>query len=40
MSQHQMMTQVRKRSEWYEWRHGMPALTKNYTVIVPDLRGL
>jgi pimeloyl-ACP methyl ester carboxylesterase len=25
---------------WYEWRHIMPALTKNYTVIVPDLRGL
>jgi hypothetical protein len=26
-------------SEWFEWRHVMPALTKNYTVIVPDLRG-
>lgn len=25
---------------WYEWRHIMPALTKDYTVIVPDLRGL
>src|SRR4029453_13471515 len=25
---------------WYEWRHVMPALTKNYTVIAPDLRGL
>ncbi len=25
---------------WYEWRHIMPALAKNYTVIVPDLRGL
>jgi pimeloyl-ACP methyl ester carboxylesterase len=25
---------------WYEWRHEMPALAKNYTVIVPDLRGL
>jgi hypothetical protein len=24
---------------WYEWRHIMPALAKNYTVIVPDLRG-
>ena len=24
----------------YEWRHVMPALAKNYTVIVPDLRGL
>ena len=22
---------------WYEWRHIMPALAKNYTVIVPDL---
>ena len=22
---------------WYEWRHVMPALAKNYTVIVPDL---
>jgi hypothetical protein len=21
---------------WYEWRHVMPALAKNYTVIVPD----
>ena len=25
---------------WYEWRHVMPAMAKNYTVIVPDLRGL
>jgi pimeloyl-ACP methyl ester carboxylesterase len=25
---------------WYEWLHVMPALAKNYTVIVPDLRGL
>jgi pimeloyl-ACP methyl ester carboxylesterase len=25
---------------WYEWIHIMPALAKNYTVIVPDLRGL
>jgi pimeloyl-ACP methyl ester carboxylesterase len=25
---------------WYEWRHVMPALAKNYIVIVPDLRGL
>ncbi len=25
---------------WYAWRHIMPALAKNYTVIVPDLRGL
>ena len=24
---------------WYEWRHVMPALAKNYTVIAPDLRG-
>ena len=24
---------------WYEWRHIMPSLAKNYTVIVPDLRG-
>jgi pimeloyl-ACP methyl ester carboxylesterase len=24
---------------WYEWRHIMPALAKNYTVLVPDLRG-
>jgi pimeloyl-ACP methyl ester carboxylesterase len=24
---------------WYEWRHVMPALAKNFTVIVPDLRG-
>jgi hypothetical protein len=23
---------------WYEWRHVMPALAKNYTVIAPDLR--
>src|SRR6185312_15100912 len=25
---------------WYEFRHVMPALAKNYTVIAPDLRGL
>ncbi|MGH9987578.1 MAG: alpha/beta fold hydrolase [Nitrososphaeraceae archaeon] len=25
---------------WYEWRHVMPALARNYTVVVPDLRGL
>src|SRR5919107_3189722 len=25
---------------WYEWRHIMPTLARNYTVIVPDLRGL
>jgi pimeloyl-ACP methyl ester carboxylesterase len=25
---------------WYEWRHVMSALAKNYTVIIPDLRGL
>src|SRR5215211_3592272 len=25
---------------WYEWRHIMPALAENYTVIVSDLRGL
>jgi pimeloyl-ACP methyl ester carboxylesterase len=25
---------------WYEWRHVMPALARNYTVIVPDLPGL
>jgi pimeloyl-ACP methyl ester carboxylesterase len=25
---------------WYEWRHIMPALAKNYTIIAPDLRGL
>ena len=24
---------------WYQWRHIMPALAKNYTVIAPDLRG-
>ena len=24
---------------WYEWRHIMPALAKNYTVIAPDVRG-
>ncbi len=24
---------------WYEWRHTMPALAKNYTVIEPYLRG-
>jgi len=25
---------------WYEWHHVIPVLAKNYTVIVPDLRGL
>jgi pimeloyl-ACP methyl ester carboxylesterase len=25
---------------WYEWRHIMPDLAKQYTVIAPDLRGL
>lgn len=25
---------------WYEWHKVMPALANNYTVIVPDLRGL
>jgi pimeloyl-ACP methyl ester carboxylesterase len=25
---------------WYQWRHVMPILAKNYTVIAPDLRGL
>jgi pimeloyl-ACP methyl ester carboxylesterase len=25
---------------WYAWRHVMPALAKNHTVIAPDLRGL
>ena len=25
---------------WYAWRHIMPALAKNHTVIAPDLRGL
>jgi pimeloyl-ACP methyl ester carboxylesterase len=25
---------------WYEWRHVIPALSKSYTVIAPDLRGL
>jgi pimeloyl-ACP methyl ester carboxylesterase len=25
---------------WYEFRHVMPALAKNHTVVVPDLRGL
>jgi pimeloyl-ACP methyl ester carboxylesterase len=25
---------------WYEWRHVMPSLAKNYTVVAPDLRGL
>lgn len=24
---------------WYSWRHVMPLLAQNYTVIVPDLRG-
>ena len=27
-------------STWYEWRKVMPALAEQYTVIVPDLRGL
>jgi pimeloyl-ACP methyl ester carboxylesterase len=25
---------------WYAWRHVMPALAENYTVIAPDLRGV
>src|SRR5215510_12034581 len=25
---------------WFEWRHILPALAKDYTVIAPDLRGL
>jgi pimeloyl-ACP methyl ester carboxylesterase len=25
---------------WYNWRHVMPALAQNYTVVAPDLRGL
>jgi pimeloyl-ACP methyl ester carboxylesterase len=25
---------------WYEWRHQIPALSKHYRVICPDLRGL
>jgi pimeloyl-ACP methyl ester carboxylesterase len=25
---------------WYEWHKVMPALSKNYTVIAPDMRGL
>jgi hypothetical protein len=25
---------------WYGWRHVMPALARNHTVIAPDLRGL
>ncbi len=25
---------------WYEWRHIIPELAKNYRVIAPDLRGL
>ena len=25
---------------WYEWRHIMPALAKNYTVVAPDLEDL
>jgi pimeloyl-ACP methyl ester carboxylesterase len=25
---------------WWEWRHVIPALAGNYTVIAPDLRGL
>ena len=25
---------------WYQWRHVMPGLAKNYTVIAPDLRGI
>ncbi|MFI5844679.1 alpha/beta fold hydrolase [Catenuloplanes sp. NPDC051500] len=24
---------------WYEWRHVMPALAEQYTVVAPDLRG-
>jgi pimeloyl-ACP methyl ester carboxylesterase len=25
---------------WWEWRHVIPALARNYTVIAPDMRGL
>ncbi|WP_276259006.1 alpha/beta fold hydrolase [Haloglomus litoreum] len=25
---------------WYEWRHVIPALAEEYTVIAPDLRGM
>jgi pimeloyl-ACP methyl ester carboxylesterase len=25
---------------WYAWRHVMPSLAENYTVVAPDLRGL
>jgi pimeloyl-ACP methyl ester carboxylesterase len=25
---------------WFEWRHVMPDLAKEYTVVVPDLPGL
>ena len=25
---------------WYEWRHILPALAEQYTVIAPDMRGL
>jgi hypothetical protein len=25
---------------WYQWRHVMPDLARNYTVIAPDLRGI
>jgi pimeloyl-ACP methyl ester carboxylesterase len=25
---------------WYEWRHVLPVLAEQYTVIAPDLRGL
>ncbi|MDD2801119.1 alpha/beta hydrolase [Methylovulum sp.] len=25
---------------WYEWRHTMPKLANNFTVVAPDLRGL
>ena len=25
---------------WWEWRHIIPELSKDYTVIAPDLRGL
>ena len=25
---------------WWEWRHVMPELAKDYTIIVPDLRGV
>jgi pimeloyl-ACP methyl ester carboxylesterase len=25
---------------WYEWRHVLPALAAEYTVVAPDLRGM